>query len=87
MKNENLITSETYGIAPFLKTLDSANNLASSFFEPMLERRNQANKIRTAINILDSWRFLFSLPNLLSELIKKVYYYLTVNFDPCLEKI
>lgn len=72
MKSENLISSETFGIAPFLKTLDSANDLATSFYEPMLERRNQANKIRTAINILDSWRFLFSLPSMLSDSIKKV---------------
>lgn len=80
MKTENLISSDEHGIAPFTRSLSSANGAAVQFYQPMLDRRAQAQKIRAAITILDSWRFLFSLPNVLSDAIKKVIWFLNELF-------
>ncbi|ORY39412.1 hypothetical protein BCR33DRAFT_788418 [Rhizoclosmatium globosum] len=74
MKTNNLISSESQGLAPYVKSLDGLAAAAKNVYSPMIERKEKADKIRTALSLLDQWKFFFNLPSSLLESIKKENY-------------
>ncbi|KAJ3225192.1 hypothetical protein HK099_007204 [Clydaea vesicula] len=74
MRNKNLISSTDFGIAPFVTTLNTLSEDANKLYGPMLERRAKAEEIRTTLSVLDQWKFFFSLPATIKELIRKHKY-------------
>ncbi|KAJ3415798.1 hypothetical protein HDV05_004070 [Chytridiales sp. JEL 0842] len=71
IRANNLVSSTTYGITPFTKTLDVLTETASNLYSPLLQRRLQAEKIRITLSVLEQWKFFFNLPSSLSESIAK----------------
>ncbi|KAJ3099452.1 hypothetical protein HDU97_003027 [Phlyctochytrium planicorne] len=56
-------------------TIDSLTSDASELYNPVLQRRDKADRLRAALGILEQWKFFFNLPSVLQENIKKK------NFD------
>ena len=91
MKASPLITSEVSRLSKFDETLSrtfryrSLNHhlifplgsqlSAEALYTPMIDRKKKSAKIRAALVVLDSYKFFFSLPNSLTENIKKVRHY------------
>lgn len=48
------------------------NAQAEKIYGPIIERRGKAEKVRTTLNILERYKFFFSLPSGLLESIKQV---------------
>ncbi|KAI8618551.1 exocyst complex component Sec5-domain-containing protein [Chytriomyces sp. MP71] len=71
MKTNNLISSDTQGIAPYIKSLDALAISSKDIYGPLLERKEKAEKIRTALSLLDQWKFFFNLPSSLLDSIRK----------------
>ncbi|KAJ3146816.1 hypothetical protein HDU86_008374 [Geranomyces michiganensis] len=74
MKAKNLISSEDYGIAPFDNALDAVHIAATTLYKPLLDRRVQAEKIRSTLAVLSQWKFLFNLPSVLRTCLQKKKY-------------
>ena len=97
MRQKNLISTVSYGIAPYAKALESNitkslfilcilfNTIMATFvldlegnafklYGPVLGRRFNGVKIRTALSILEGWKFFFNLPSSLSDQIRKGKY-------------
>ena len=51
--------------------LQATSRAAEEVFRPMIERRRKAEKLRIALSAYERHKFLFSLPNVLQEAIKK----------------
>jgi exocyst complex component 2 len=74
MKFNNLLSTESYGIAPFTNSLHELAKSAQKLYGPVLERRSKADQIRITLTILEQWRFFFNLPSSLTDLITKGRY-------------
>ncbi|KAJ3151245.1 hypothetical protein HDU89_002084 [Geranomyces variabilis] len=74
MKAKNLISSQEYGIAPFDNSLDAVHVDATTLYKPLLDRRVQAEKIRSTLAVLSQWKFFFNLPSVLRTCLQKKKY-------------
>ncbi|KAJ3183125.1 hypothetical protein HDU87_007548 [Geranomyces variabilis] len=74
MKAKNLISSQDYGIAPFDNALDAVHVDATTLYKPLLDRRVQAEKIRSTLAVLSQWKFFFNLPSVLRTCLQKKKY-------------
>ncbi|KAJ1566656.1 hypothetical protein HK405_008942, partial [Cladochytrium tenue] len=74
MRSNSLVKSDTKGLDAFERSVEELIDSAQSLYGPMLERRDRAEKIRSALSILEQWKFFFNLPSTLEAAIKKVHF-------------
>ncbi|RKP01843.1 hypothetical protein CXG81DRAFT_25476 [Caulochytrium protostelioides] len=74
MRERNLVSDPHYGLRPFQTELDATLGRARTLYGPMLERRQQAEKIRVVLTVLDQWKFFFNLPSALAEMVARNRY-------------
>ncbi|KAI8825748.1 exocyst complex component Sec5-domain-containing protein [Fimicolochytrium jonesii] len=74
MRTKNLISSDEYGVAPFAKSIEALQVDAGTLYNPLLQRRVQAAKIRSTLAVLGQWKFFFNLPSVLQGYAKKAKY-------------
>ncbi|KAI8866223.1 hypothetical protein GQ42DRAFT_106848, partial [Ramicandelaber brevisporus] len=68
-----------YGTSQLFNTLRNASDCADEVYNPIVERRARAEKIRATLNIVERYRFFFNLPSRLMELVAKHNYEATIR--------
>ncbi len=69
------VTSLLSGRTARLKQLlDSINTQTSKLYEPLLQRKHESDRIRSVLDVLSRYRFLFDLPGSLKTNIAKQQY-------------
>ncbi|KAL1921037.1 uncharacterized protein VTP21DRAFT_11672 [Calcarisporiella thermophila] len=65
MKKKGLRSEEEFATRNASRALEEASVRASQVYGPLLERRAKAEKIRGTLNVLEKYKFFFSLPSTL----------------------
>ncbi|KAG1452616.1 hypothetical protein G6F56_007769 [Rhizopus delemar] len=74
MKSKQLNKQQEYGTIDIQTALEAANNRAEQIYGPVVERRQKVEKVKSTLNMLQRYRFLFNLPSSLLESIKQTKY-------------
>ncbi|KAL7749949.1 Exocyst complex component S5 [Sorochytrium milnesiophthora] len=71
MKAEHLKPDTAYETEAFADTLDIATTTVAQIYVPILDRRAQAEKVKSTLVLLERFKFFFNLPNSLLDSIQK----------------
>ncbi|KAJ2878711.1 Exocyst complex component S5, partial [Coemansia asiatica] len=71
MKSRSLNEEAEYGTKAFSQSLQGATKRADEIYNPIIERRARAEKIRSTLSIVERYKFYFNLPSSLIDYTRK----------------
>ncbi|KAJ2707320.1 Exocyst complex component S5 [Coemansia sp. IMI 203386] len=71
MKSRSLNEEAEYGTRAFSQSLQGATHRADEIYNPIIERRARAEKVRSTLSIVERYKFYFNLPSSLIDYTRK----------------
>ncbi|KAJ2349033.1 Exocyst complex component S5, partial [Coemansia erecta] len=71
MKTRSLNDRAEFGTRAFNQSLQSTTHKADEIYNPIIERRARAEKIRSTLSVIERYKFYFNLPSSLIEYTRK----------------
>ncbi|KXS19960.1 hypothetical protein M427DRAFT_505045 [Gonapodya prolifera JEL478] len=70
-RSRDMNSSVEFGMENFGSALDTVSTRAKEVWLPLLERREQAERIRIALGMLERWKVFFNLPSSLQDSMRR----------------